>query len=382
MDKKVKISESKRKTLNDSLQQSKLDSAAKRKKILEYDKSLKNPLILNEKTKYKPVFTEESLIENKKKIKKPPEHPNSTSNKHSKKEKVVIEISEEELHNNRIKLLEAYEARALIETKKQLINDTNKINKKNEKKIRCLKDKNLFENVLNTPKSNDENEMNEAKEFNEADVINEGVLETEMDNLSLQHLKKPKQNKVATTGENKNQTINNVIVESFDNSRIINPSVPKTSLETGSGIDKLQFQAQSLKPKPKEKVDPHEYMKKIYENIEEHFEPENSFRKSFSQKVRKRGESANMSTDHKAEKPTRLMTEYNTSDAPKAPKKVFPENYKEELKYFINEKKKQLKENKVREENEKTEKALKIYYSLHNITEKIKEDNKVNYKLI
>jgi len=156
----------------------------------------------------------------------------------------------------------------------------------------------------------------------------------------------------------------------YDNSRITNSHPIKNS--------QISQESDLKTYKSKERVDPNEYMKKIYESIEETCEVENSFRKSFSLKLRKRDkeENSNMSSEFKVNYQTRLITEYDDIEVKKA-KKKFPENYKEDLKYFMSEKKLQLKEIKIKEENEKLEKTMKIYAGLYNINEKIKEDFKV-----
>jgi len=329
-------------------------NSSKRKKILDYDKSLKNPLLLVEKTGYKPIFTEESLQEDKTKINmKPLQHyPHSSKMFNIKKFKNPIpEISEEELNNNRTKLIEAYEARALKETRKQLETETSKNNEKNAKKINCLREKNLLDNILNTPKSTNENE---------------GISENfEMEKDSEQ--KQQKTEEIATNSINFNNVKDKE--ESYDNSRITNPAEDRLRITTHQDTE-------VPKPKAKERVDPNEYMKKIYENIEENCEMENSFRKSFSQKLRKKDENSNTSNDRKVTYQTRLITEYDDVEVSRT-KKKFPENYKEDLKYFMYEKKMQLKEQQIKEENERTEKTMKIYAGLYNINEKIKDANKV-----
>jgi len=342
------MNESKRKIMNESvlLRQNQKESAiAKRKKILEYDKSLKN-----EKSNYKPVFTEESLVENRENKAKNKKLPLTQSIKQIKKSKPPVpEISEEELNNNRTKLIEDYEVRILKETRKQLLTETSKNNEKNAKKISCLREKNLLENVLHTPKLDDENEE-EVEEGERLDEDGEQINDTR-----------------ETKKKKKKSEDYNIM---YDNSRITNSHPIKNS--------QISQESDLKTYKSKERVDPNEYMKKIYESIEETCEVENSFRKSFSLKLRKRDkeENSNMSSEFKVNYQTRLITEYDDIEVKKA-KKKFPENYKEDLKYFMSEKKLQLKEIKIKEENEKLEKTMKIYAGLYNINEKIKEDFKV-----
>ncbi len=360
-DKTDNIDFKKSNTLANSLMKS---NNSKRQKTLNYDKSLKDPTLLIEKSKYKPVFTETSMMENRTKTnffsnkkKELPHKPHSSKVISTKP--LGSKLTEDDINNNRTKLIEDFEARVLKDTRKQLLTETSKNNEKNAKKINCLREKNLLDNILNTPKENDDGISEKMEKESELKMSGSGSdgMSGSVDNPQRMASEEVKNNLERSE-------------ESYDGSRIINTSqeAARRNQETEvAGVVKI-----------KERVDPYEYFKRIYDNIEENYEEENSFRKSFSQKLKKVEEIKATDTRATYQTQTRLETEYYDPDAVPKNKKKFPENYKDELKYYMCEKKMQIKEEKVREASEKMAKSMKIYAGLYNISEKIKEDLKVN----
>ena len=300
--------------------------------------------------------------------------------KKSSSDKTMPSLSDSVVLLNRQKLLEDYQLNLIKNREKEKNKESSQKNDKISKKLKYLSDKGRLEKILN------ENDMEMGND--EDNYLNDKFEEEEKGEKSKHD---SQSNRELSEGHSQPHLRNESSSYPSNNSRS-KPLVHNrnySEVSSSSNRNKLPFEEVRAK---KPKVDSFDYYKKIGMNVEENAdvenEIENSFRKSFNIKIQKiinPEERRKRSVDENHNKNKQIKVDNRTYQVYDEENKfVFSYRQKSsnadrnELKSYIKESKKKNKEEKIKLEQEETERNCKIYFNLMSLHEKTCLQKKTN----